>query len=143
MPFEPVFTVWDYYDGPRSGIANYLGQPHYYESEWIDDADNYAETFVVAPIDEDTLALALAQWKILREWEIAFHRGEVPESSHPGLAGNYTEYGEMETTLKKRISNLPGRRRVLAEFRARPERAGFPSGMMRNLDVKWKDFNLR
>jgi hypothetical protein len=29
--YECVFTVTDYYDGPRKGIANYNGRPHFYE----------------------------------------------------------------------------------------------------------------
>ncbi len=31
LNYEQVFTVLDYYDGPRSGIANYNGAPHFYE----------------------------------------------------------------------------------------------------------------
>jgi hypothetical protein len=27
--FEEVFTVTDYYDGPRKGIANVRGKPHF------------------------------------------------------------------------------------------------------------------
>ena len=29
--YKEVFTVTDYYDGPRKGIANFKGLPHFYE----------------------------------------------------------------------------------------------------------------
>jgi hypothetical protein len=31
--YEHVFTVTDYYDGPRKGIANFLGKPHLADEE--------------------------------------------------------------------------------------------------------------
>jgi len=86
MPFERIHTVSDFYDGPRSGIADYCGEPHYYECEWDNDLDDYADTFVLTPIDRDTLILALEKWAIWRKWEWAYHRGEVAESTHPAWA---------------------------------------------------------
>jgi hypothetical protein len=35
-PFEKVYTMTDYYDGPRRGIADFDGRPHFYDSEWDD-----------------------------------------------------------------------------------------------------------
>jgi hypothetical protein len=83
VAFERVYTVCDYYDGPRSGIATFSGQPHHYHCEWNESKNDYANTFVLTPIDEDTLALAMEQWSIWREWEAAFHRGGVPQSTRP------------------------------------------------------------
>jgi hypothetical protein len=40
IAFEQVYAVWDYHDGPRSGIAAYLGQPHHYQCEWDKLADD-------------------------------------------------------------------------------------------------------
>jgi hypothetical protein len=77
MAFERVYSVWDYYDGPRSGIADYSGRPHYFLSEWNDIGENYTEIFIVVPIDSETLTLMLEMEQIWREWEAAFHRGEV------------------------------------------------------------------
>jgi hypothetical protein len=30
MTFEAVHAVWDYFDGPRTGLADYRGRPHYF-----------------------------------------------------------------------------------------------------------------
>src|SRR5262249_53520699 len=103
MAFERVYTVWDYYDGPRTGISAFGGQPHHYECEWNQNKQDYADTFVLTPIDQDTLALAMEQWSIWREWEDAFQRGEVLQSTHPGLPGAHSRYAELDATLKARI----------------------------------------
>ena len=139
MAFERVYTVDDYYDGPRSGIAEYRGQPHHYNCEWNEAKGDYAETFMLTPIDQETLALAMEQWAIWRQWEGAFHRGEVPQSTHPGIAGASPRYAELETTLTARISRQPIRaKRARPEFRA-PEQASLPPGVIRELEVEWTD----
>jgi hypothetical protein len=85
--FERVYTVHDYYDRPRSGIANFGGRPHYYSCEWDKAADDYADSFTLVSIDEETLDLALEQWAIWKEWEVAFHKGQRHRESHPALPG--------------------------------------------------------
>ena len=34
METERVYAVWDYCGGIGSGIAEYLGSPHYFEQDW-------------------------------------------------------------------------------------------------------------
>jgi hypothetical protein len=140
MAFEHVYTVWDYYDGPRSGIADYSGRPHHYRCEWNAADDGHDQTFVLTPIDQETLTLAMQQWSIWREWEEAFHRGEVPESTHPALAGSHPRYAELEASIKARLSvGAPHRRRAVAVFRVREGQADAPRGALRELEVEWAD----
>jgi hypothetical protein len=141
VAFERVYTVWDYYDGPRSGIAAFSGQPHHYDCEWNVNKQDYGDTFVLTPIDRDTLALAMEQWTIWREWEEAFHRGDVPQSTHPGLPGSYGRYAELEVTLKARI---PAKQwRAHGFFRAMPAQEDSPPGVLRELEVEWTDVGPR
>lgn len=140
MGFERVFTVWDYYDGPRSGIAAYLGQPHHYECEWNKTADDYADRFRLTPIDDDVLSLALEQWEIWRTWENAFHQGEVPQSTHPALPGQNERHEELKVMLNARISTSQAhRQKARGTFRALPGQAEKPKGVMRDLEVEWRD----
>ena len=133
MAFERVYTVWDYYDGPRSGIDAYSGESHHYECEWDETKNNYAETFVLTPIDKETLSLAMEQWLIECEWRAAFRRGSVPQSTHPALPGKHPRYAELEMTLKARISALPvSHKRASAVFRAQ-------AGQATELEVEWTD----
>jgi hypothetical protein len=133
MAFERVYTVLDYYDGPRSGIAAVAGKPHYYHCEWNDSKDDYGETFVLTPIDQETFALAMEQWSIWREWEEAFHRGDALQSTHPGIPGSHARYAELETILKARISALSClHRRARADFRV-----DTAPGQRGELEVEW------
>jgi hypothetical protein len=139
LTFEPVHTVWDYFDGPRTGLADYCGCPHYFVCIFDSGADDYSDAFTLAPIDDETFALALKQWTIWREWETAFHRGAVAQDSHPGVKGNNPTYDDYEAELQKRLANtsrLPSPLR--ATFRAISGNETMPKGMMRPLEVSWQ-----
>ena len=138
MAFEHVHTVWDYYDGPRSGIAVFSGQPHHYSCDWDEDRDNYAETFTLTPINQETLALAIEQWRIWCEWEDSFLRGKASPSSHPGLPGTNAHYAQLEAALQTRISHLSVKQcRARATFRPVPSHGSELLGRLNPLEVEW------
>src|SRR4051794_39870366 len=33
---EPIHVIKDWYDGPRTGVAEYRGEPHWYRSVYLD-----------------------------------------------------------------------------------------------------------
>ena len=114
MAFERVHTIWDYYDGPREGLADFLGQPHYYKNTWDEAADDWSPSYELVPIDEETLQLAMEQWAIWLAWNEQFHAGQVPVESHPGNGGKIARYDELEVILEARIPT-PGPDVVTAE----------------------------
>jgi hypothetical protein len=137
MTFGRVFTVWDYYDGPRTGIAEHDGRPHYYARE-LDDDDEHAETFILRPIDDETLDLALRHWNIWCGWQLAFHRGEKDHSSHPATPGQNSAYAQLESRLEEKIAESAGEPiRASASFRVVPGQESLSRGMLRNLEVEW------
>ena len=129
MGFERVYT-YEYYDGPRSGFAEYSGKPHYYQCEWNEGENDYADTFIVTPIDDETLSLALEQWAIWEEWERKFRRREVPQSTYPGMPGQHQRYGELEAILDKRIPK--------SSVRGKQARATFRVGATGDYEVEWE-----
>ena len=138
MPFEPVHTVWDYYDGPRVGLADFEGKPHYYYCEWAADAGGYADTYRLSPVDADTLQLAQEQWQLWRDWEAAFHAGKVTQESHPGHGGTNERYDQLEEMLQERLAScraLPSPYR--GTFRPAAESSELPKGVTRDLEVEW------
>ena len=69
MGWDRVYTVNDYYDGPRLGIADVDGVPHIYEAEFDYSSDEYGDTYFVSPVDEGLLALVLEDWEIWLRWQ--------------------------------------------------------------------------
>ncbi len=57
-PFEDVLEVSEYFDGPRIGVALYLGRPHKFRSLWCDvyGPDGTADIFELTPLDTETPA---------------------------------------------------------------------------------------
>lgn len=137
--FEIVHTVTDYYDGPRCGIADLDGAPHLYEAEWREESGNYADTFLLTPIDAETLALALEDWTIWRRWEDAFRRGLADQSSHPALPSDRTRHEQLQGLLRGRLMTDAGRAvRKCGEFRTCQSAESIGPGS-RPLEVRWYD----
>ena len=138
--FETVYTCPDWWDGPRGGIADYLGRPHRFESEW-DYYQGEPDTFLLTPIDAETFRLALEDWTIWRRWESAFYQGQATQDTHPVLPEDRTRYEELQRLLDGRlIVDASCAFRKVGEFRARqdPSWSGFG---MRPLEVQWSDIH--
>jgi len=135
---EKVHAVWEYYDGPRTGIADYRGHPHYFTCSWDPSSDDYSSTFALSPIKPETLALAMEQWALWREWEVAFHSGQASSESHPGRGGRNKRYDELQQLLQLHLDALPSASLMLhASFQPLPDIAETPVGVMRELQVEW------
>ena len=137
--FETVYTCTDWWDGPRGGIADLLGSPYLFKSEWDDANDDYANTFLLCPVDAETFALALEQWAIWRRWETAYYRGQTTIAEHPALLEERPRYDELTRLLTERL--------VIDKEKAVRKAATFQKGREPNwsglgqlpLQVKWED----
>lgn len=117
--FEKVYTMTDYYDGPRRGIADFQGRPHFYDSEWSDDHDSYVDIFKLTAVEDDLFLLALEDWAIWRRWEIAFHEGRVDTTTHPALPEDRSRHEELQSALAQRMVTCPKQHlRARGEFRS-------------------------
>lgn len=135
QPFERVFTMTDYYDGPRSGIANFDGRPCWYNSRF-DEARGYSDVYELRVVDDETLRLALEDWEIWTRWEDAFLDGQTTQETHPALPADRERHLQIERVLSQRLAGLPGPVvAATAEFRTIP---GKPNGGRgRWLEVRW------
>jgi len=138
MAFAPVYMVWDFYDGVRSGIASYQGAPHYFECESDPAQDDHPEVYRLWPIDQSLLPLAQEQWRIFRAWELRFHRGEAPEETHPGRRGQNARYDELADLIQPRLKSSSGLiPRARADFRSVRDQPERPVGCLADLEVQW------
>lgn len=102
---EPVFTVYDFYDGPRGGVAHCGGVPHVYRSLFLDferDAEGTPQddVFLLKPINPRLYDLALEDWAIFLRWRAAFDAGEVDLSTHPALPQDRPRHDEIHEEVR-------------------------------------------
>src|SRR5690349_8375478 len=95
--FERVYTVTEYYDGPRGGVADFGGAPHVYRSLFLDVEDEYdSDRYELSPLSSDALALALEDWAIWERFESAYRTGQVTWS------GVEEEWGALPDELARK-----------------------------------------
>jgi hypothetical protein len=82
---DQIYTVEDYWDGPREGFATFEGRPHHYKSIFDESEDDWTQTFRLTPIEPDILPLVLEAWGIWSRWKEAFDAGKTTLASHPAL----------------------------------------------------------
>jgi hypothetical protein len=127
----------DYYDGPRRGVADFEGHPHFYDSEWDDDTDEFADTFKLTPVTPESMTLALEDWAIWLRWETAFHAGRADLTTHPALPGDRERHEELKPMLARLlVTNPESHVRARGEFR--PANPAATGRGWRPLEVSWQ-----
>jgi hypothetical protein len=137
--YEAVFTVTDYYDGPRKGVANFRGQPHFYDCIFDDAKDEYSDLYRLTPLSQSIFELAKEDWAIWKRWEAAFHSGKATVESHPALPQDRARHEQIRAILD---SVLTTNAAVCVTQHGSFERFGsgeYPKGVIRPLQVRWTD----
>lgn len=77
--WETVHTIHDWYDGPRSGAAEYLGAAYWYRSVYLDTEkwDPDEDRFELTPITPEALGWELERTAIFERWDTARRTGAV------------------------------------------------------------------
>jgi hypothetical protein len=132
---EIVFTITDYWDGPLNGIANFQGNPHFYERIFDSSIDDYSDVYRLTPVDERTFRVALEDWEIWCRWEWAFHSGKAGIESHPALPEDAARHEELKRILNKALQSSTNAIIQRGAFSARGD-SNMP-GIRRRQQVKW------
>ena len=135
--YDFVFTVTDYHDGPRKGIANYQGRPHFYEGIFDEARDGYLELFRLTPLDAETFRLAMEDWNIWRRWEFAFHAGNADTNTHPALPHEADRHAELKRILDESLVTDSQKAVTLAGRFELVDEPSLPGGVSQPLQVKW------
>jgi hypothetical protein len=140
MPqYERVYTVLDYYDGPRKGVADFEGQPHLYECIFDEAKGNYSDSFLLMPIDGESFRLALEDWAIWQRWELAYHTGQADLSTHPALPNERKRHDEVQTILQNALVIAPKKSITRVGLFKAIGNEPLPRGILRQLQVKWSE----
>jgi len=103
MNKEKVYTVENYYDEPRSGIANFEGKPHVYECTFDYLEEEYSNRFKLMEVSNETLQLALKAWHLWIKWDNKPDKSKVELDSHPVLPKDKNKHIELSKELNKRL----------------------------------------
>jgi hypothetical protein len=116
--WERVWAVFDYWDGPRRGVADFGGAPHayerYHDGEDVPDWDPF---YRLQRIDDATLALVVEQWAIWVRWATAFHAGAETIETHPALPHERARNDELARMIGDRLTVAMDAPSARAEFR--------------------------
>jgi hypothetical protein len=122
--FQTVHTMEDYYDGPRSGVADFDGQPHYYRSIYLDAPQWSADEdrFELSPVGTEVLAAACEVAAIFKRWDAM--RQAIPgftytDEEFGALPAERIRYRELKQFLESSYSAAARVRRVLAHAKFR------------------------
>jgi hypothetical protein len=137
--FELVFTVEDYYDGPRKGIANYQGRPHFYECIFDEKKQNYSNRFQLTPLDQNSFEIALEAWEIWRRWEMAFSQGETTLDTHPALPHEAARCSQLQKILEPLLVTDVKKAILRTGYFEARQGPALAKGVMRPLQVKWEE----
>ncbi|MER6076168.1 hypothetical protein ABT187_47055 [Streptomyces sp. NPDC001817] len=114
--FERVYVELEWYDGPRFGLADVDGKPHYFQNDDYDHADE-ANEYRVWPADEAAVELEREQWAIFARWNQRYEAGTVTSESHPGHGGIDARYDELTLLLAPHRQAPDDARRLVGELR--------------------------
>ncbi|HLJ88963.1 MAG TPA: hypothetical protein VKZ53_19240 [Candidatus Angelobacter sp.] len=134
--FEIVHAVHDYWDGPRSGVAEYRGRPHWFENIFDERQDDYSDLFWLKPLSDEILRQEQQRSAIFLRWQQAFHRREVDVSTHPALPQDKETYDRLANAIQQEIAaNSSLRFKVKGQLK--PLGPPAAPGTISDLQVKW------
>lgn len=110
--FERAYSVLDWYDGPRQGLAVINGVPHYFEG-WDHHPANVADEYFVWPASESAVAMEREQWAIYARYEVS----DAGREEHPANGGVDARYDELDLLLAPHRQAPDDARRMMGEVR--------------------------
>lgn len=135
--YERVFTVTDFYDGPRQGVANFNGTPHFYDCIFSYQEDGYSNSYRLTPISIQLFDFAMEDWAIWKRWEQAFYKGMATQESHPALPADRARHEEIKAILGKALCSDMKNCIVRIAYFTVMENPKLTKGILRPLQVKW------
>jgi len=104
---QEVHFVIDYWDGPREGVADYRGSPHYFRAVFDEKRDEWSDVFILTPLDQDTYRLLMESKQIWQRWQAAYDTGATTLDSHPALPDDANRSKELDEIIEPRIAIDP------------------------------------
>jgi hypothetical protein len=104
---EEVHLIIDYWDGPREGVADYCGTPHYFRALFDEKRDEWSDVFILSPLDLDTYHLLIERNEIWERWQEAYETGAATIDSHPALPEDTDRSKELAEIIERKTEIDP------------------------------------
>jgi len=108
---ETGYVIDDWYDGPRTGFANYLGTPHFYRSLHLDleDYKNYAseeDRFELTPVLHQAVEWAAEDHQLWQKWAEARRAGTLATDGNNIriLSEDRVRHQELQSLIEQHLS---------------------------------------
>ncbi|MGA2218604.1 MAG: hypothetical protein ABSG51_10990 [Terracidiphilus sp.] len=137
--YEKVFTVMEYYDGPRQGIAHFNGSPYFYDCIFDEKKQDYSNQYQLTQISQEIFDLAIEDWAIWKRWDSAFHAGKVNIKSHPALPEDKARHEEVKAVLDVALKTNSDACIIRIGTFAKETDSKLPKGVLSPLLVKWEE----
>jgi hypothetical protein len=102
-----VHIVLNYWDGPREGVADYRGTPHYFRALFDEKRDEWSDVFLLSPLDLVTYRLLIERNEIWQRWLEAYETGATTIDSHPALPQDTNRSKELDEIIERKIKIDP------------------------------------
>ncbi len=132
---ERVYSVWDFYDGPRTGVADFSNVPCHFESLWNEELDDFANSYVLRELTASIRETANEYDRIWRTWERRFLAGTTSGETHP--KGTDSRFDELTRILDVEIHQLEVIGIRVPEFTAKRGQENLTEGTVKELQVEW------
>ena len=114
--FTHVYVELEWWDGPRAGIVDIDGAPHYFERD-EDESWERLDEYFVWPADAGVVALEREAWAIFVRWNQRYETAPTSAGPHPGEGRVNARYDELAALLAPYHRAPAAARRLLAEWR--------------------------
>ena len=121
---------------PASRINQERERP---SAEWNEGEYSHLPTFTLKAIDHKILELVLDHRRIIRTWELQFHRGEIPENTHPNIPGHYFRFVELDSKIRSFLASAQvAATDVVGIFKVIKDQETLPAGVLWEVRVAWQ-----
>lgn len=115
MTKEIVHSVYDYWDGPQAGAADFHGSPHWYQAVFDKTADEWSGEFDLTPLSPAALDAEKNANRLFQAWNARFKAGLVGPETHPKTAQD-PESMRLRAIVERELRGVPVAARMKGRF---------------------------
>ncbi|NOU82663.1 hypothetical protein GC101_27760 [Paenibacillus sp. LMG 31459] len=93
--FQSVYFITDWWDGPKSGFADFNGTVHCFERVFDKVNDDWSDLYLLRPVSTEEYSLQIESYKLFLDWI----NDKSSTRPHPSSDKDNKRYHEVEQLL--------------------------------------------